>query len=66
MNCATMTLLSYFVVPIRPLYYVLLGSAASLLAVVVALWWRVRRQMRASDNSLRRVLEEIERERQIH
>jgi signal transduction histidine kinase len=66
MTFTPMSLLSYWVVPIKLLYVVLLCSAAVLLMVALALWWRVRREMRASDDSLRRVLQEIERERQLH
>ncbi len=47
------------------LYAGLLGSAGVLLLVALSLGWRVRRQMRASDDSLRRVLEELQRERQL-
>jgi hypothetical protein len=46
------------------LYGALWGSAGVLLLVALLLWWRVRRQMRASDDSLRRVLEDLQRERQ--
>jgi uncharacterized membrane protein YqjE len=58
------TLLSYFVVPMAWLYAGLLGSAGVLLLVALSLWWRVRHQMHASDDSLRRVLSEMQRERQ--
>jgi uncharacterized membrane protein YqjE len=61
---ATLTLISYFVVPMTLLYGALWGSAGVLLLVALSLWWRVRRQMRASDDSLRRVLDELQRERQ--
>lgn len=61
---ADITLISYFVVPMALLYGALWGSAGVLLLVALLLWWRVRRQMRASDDSLRRVLEELQRERQ--
>ena len=61
---ADITLISYFVVPMALLYGALWGSAGVLLLVALLLWWRVRRQMRASDDSLRRVLAELQRERQ--
>jgi len=60
---ADITLISYFVVPMALLYGALWGSAGVLL-VALLLGCRVRRQMRASDDSLRRVLEELQRERQ--
>lgn len=47
------------------LYVALLGSAMVLLLVALALWWRVQRQISASNQSLRLLLDEIEREHQV-
>ena len=65
MSSLITTLLSYVVGPVMLLYVALLGSATVLLLVALALWWRVQRQMNASDQSLRLVLDEIEREQQV-
>jgi hypothetical protein len=65
MSSLITTLLSYVVGPVMLLYVALLGSATVLLLVALALWWRVQRQMNASDQSLRLLLDQIEREQQV-
>lgn len=46
----------------KALFLLLVLSTVAVLVAVVAMWWRLRRHLRQSDEALKNALEEIEPE----
>lgn len=44
----------------KALFVLLVLSTLAILVAAVAMWWRLRRHLRQSDEALKKVLEEIE------
>lgn len=51
-------------VSMKALFLLLVLSTATVLVAVVAMWWRLRRHLRQSDEALKSALREIEPQRE--
>lgn len=46
----------------KALFVLLVLSTVTVLVAAIAMWWRLRRHLRQSDDALKKVLQEIEPE----